>query len=281
VGAQVIDRQTPCKADPRPQICVELRGVGKSFQNSEAVSDVSLRVATGSFTALVGPTGCGKSTLLNLVAGLETPTLGEVHVCGRKICGPTEGAALIFQDSNLFPWLTAIENVALAFKKNGLGKEEARAEARRLLGNVGLGSVAHKVPAQLSGGMKQRVALVRAFALKPHLLLMDEPFAALDYQTRKMMQSYLLSTWRNTGATVIMVTHDLDEALYLADCIVLMSGSPGTVSDVMDIPIPHPRSKENRTLVQSYKRLEAHLKAEAARGEFTEEELEAMREFRA
>lgn len=264
----------------RLELAVELKGVSKSFYNSAVIADVSLKVTTGSFTALVGPSGCGKSTLLNLLAGLETPTQGYVAVCGHKVDGPTEGTALLFQDFNLFPWLTALDNVAFAFKRSSFSKAEARNEARHLLENVGLGSVADKVPAQLSGGMKQRVALVRAFALKPRLLLMDEPFAALDYQTRKMMQSYLLTTWRDTGATVFMVTHDLDEALYLADCIVLMSGSPGTVSDVIDINIPRPRSKEDRVLIDSYQRLEAHLEAEAARGEFTKEELEAMLELR-
>ena len=267
------------EVDSRTQLAVELKEVSKSFHNSLAIADVSLRVTPGSFTVLVGPTGCGKSTLLNLIAGLETPTQGCVLVCGHKVSGPTEGTALLFQNFNLFPWLTALDNVAFAFKRSSFSKAEARKEARRLLGNVGLGSVAHKVPAQLSGGMKQRVALVRAFALKPRLLLMDEPFAALDYQTRKMMQLYLLTTWRDTGATVLMVTHDLEEALYLADRIVLMSGSPGTVSDVLDINIPRPRSKENKLLIDSYQRLEAHLEAEAARGEFTEEELKAMHEW--
>ncbi len=264
----------------RPLLAVQFDRVSKSFSDFTAITDITLPVTVGSFTAVVGPSGCGKSTLLNLAAGLETPTRGHVFVSGHKIDGPTEGTALLFQDYNLFPWLTALDNVAFGLRSSGIHKAEARKEALGFLGNVGLASVADKIPRELSGGMKQRVALVRAFALKPNLLLMDEPFAALDYQTRKMMQSYLLSTWQNTGATVLMVTHDLDEALYLADRIVLMSDSPGTISEVIDIDIPRPRSKKNQALIDIYQRLEAHLEAEAALGEFTEEELKAMRELR-
>jgi NitT/TauT family transport system ATP-binding protein len=260
----------------RPPLAVEFEKVSKWFDDFPAIADVNLLVTAGSFTTLIGPSGCGKSTLLNLAAGLDTPGKGNVYVNGRKVNGPTAGTALLFQDHNLFPWLTALDNVAFGLKNSGIPKAEARKQARRLLGKVGLGSVADKAPAELSGGMKQRVALVRAFALKPNLLFMDEPFAALDYQTRKMMQSYLLSTWRDTGATVLMVTHDLDEALYLADRIVLISDSPGTVSDVIDIDIPRPRNKKDRILIDIYQRLAAHLEAEAARGEFTEEELKAI-----
>ncbi len=268
------------EALPKKYIAVDFEGVSKSFAGSVAVVDITLPVTHGSFTVLVGPSGCGKSTLLNLAAGLEAPSKGYVFVDGREVDGPTEGTALLFQSYNLFPWLTALDNVAFGLESNGIRRKQARREARSLLGNVGLGSVAEKVPAELSGGMKQRVALVRAFALKPKLLLMDEPFAALDYQTRKMMQAYLLSTWKDTGATVLMVTHDLDEALYLADRIVLISGSPGTVSEVITMDVPRPRKKTDEALVDIYRRLEAHLEAEAARGEFTKEELWAIRNMR-
>lgn len=145
---------------------------------------------------------------------------------------------------------------------------------------VGLADYADRVPAALSGGMRQRVALVRAFARKPKILLMDEPFAALDFQTRKMMQAYLLATWQNTGATVVMVTHDLDEALFLADQLVLISGSPGSVAEVIDIDLPRPRDKAHPELNALYQRLEAHMEAEAARGEFSPEELAAIERFR-
>ncbi len=263
------------------QLAVEFEMVSKSYIDSQAIIDANLKITTGSFTVLVGPSGCGKSTLLNLAAGLEKPTTGYVFVDGWQVDGPTKDAALLFQSYNLFPWLTALDNVAFGLENRGLGKADARDEARGLLGNVGLGSVADKVPTELSGGMKQRVALVRAFALKPSLLLMDEPFAALDFQTRKMMQSYLLSTWQDTGATVIMVTHDLSEALYLADRIALISGSPGTVSEVIDIDVPRPRNKKNGILNDIYQKLEAHLETEAARGEFTEEELMKLRKFHA
>jgi NitT/TauT family transport system ATP-binding protein len=252
---------------------VVFENVGKRFGEKEAARDVSLKVPGGSFTVVIGPSGCGKSTLLGLAAGLDEPSDGYVFVGGREVAGPTPEVALLFQHYNLFPWLTACDNVAFAFRNRGMARKEARKRAMELLANVGLGDYADKVPDELSGGMKQRVALVRAFALQPGLLLMDEPFAALDHQTRRIMQSYLLMTWQATDATVIMVTHDLDEALYLADRLVLFSGSPGTVSEVIDIEVPRPRRLDEPSLAAIRKRLEAHLEKEVAYDEFTETEL--------
>jgi len=247
--------------------------VSKAFDDRPAVEDIDLAVAPGSFTVLIGPSGCGKSTLLGMSAGLEPPTEGYVFVHDREVKGPTEGTALLFQQHNLFPWMTAAGNVAFALENTGLSRREARGEALRLLGHVGLGAFADKVPAELSGGMRQRVALVRAFALKPRLLLMDEPFGALDHQTRRMMQAYLLATWRDSGATVMLVTHDLTEALVLADRIVLMSGSPGRITEVIDVVAPRPRDLADPALAAICRRLEAHLEAEAIRGEFGPDEL--------
>lgn len=250
--------------------------VTKAFGDRPAVQDIDLAIAPGSFTVLIGPSGCGKSTLLGMSAGLDAPSEGYVFVHDREVRGPTEGTALLFQQHNLFPWMTAAGNVAFALENKGMSRRAAKAEALRLLGHVGLGAYADKIPAELSGGMRQRVALVRAFALKPRLLLMDEPFAALDHQTRRMMQAYLLATWRNSGATVILVTHDLPEALVLADRIVLISGSPGRITDVIDIAEPRPRDLTDPGLSRICKRLEAHLEAEAIRGEFSPDELASL-----
>ena len=263
----------PIEKKKRVPTQVIFENVSKRFGEKEATRDVSLKVAGGSFTVIIGPSGCGKSTMLGLAAGLDEPSDGYVFVGGREVSGPTPEVALLFQHYNLFPWLTACDNVAFAFRNRGMGRKEARERALELLANVGLGDYADKVPDELSGGMKQRVALVRAFALQPGLLLMDEPFAALDHQTRRIMQSYLLMTWQATDATVIMVTHDLDEALYLADRLVLFSGSPGTIGEVIDINVPRPRDLDEPSLAKIRKRLEAHLEKEVAYDEFTEAEL--------
>lgn len=247
--------------------------VGKRFGEKTATRDVDFTVPGGSFTVIVGPSGCGKSTLLGLAAGLDAPSEGYVFVGGREVGGPTPDVALLFQHYNLFPWLTARDNVAFAFRNRGMSRSEARERALELLANVGLEDYSDKVPNELSGGMKQRVALVRAFALQPGLLLMDEPFAALDHQTRRIMQSYLLMTWQATDATVVMVTHDLDEALYLADRLVLFTGSPGTVGEIIDIDVPRPRRLDEPSLAVIRQRLETHLEKEVACAEFTEAEL--------
>lgn len=267
-------------SDTAQKDAIRFDGIAKSFSGRVAVQGIDLRIPAGCFTVVVGPSGCGKSTLLNMVAGLSEPSEGYVFVRDRLVDGPTEDTALLFQSYNLFPWLTAVDNVAFGLETLGMKRREAREEARRLLANVGLADYADRVPAALSGGMRQRVALVRAFARKPKILLMDEPFAALDYQTRKMMQAYLLATWQNTGATVVMVTHDLDEALFLADQLVLISGSPGSVAEVIDIDLPRPRDKAHPELASLYQRLEAHMEAEAARGEFSPEEMAAIEKFR-
>jgi len=258
---------------------IQFDGVSKVFQGRAAVAGISLKIQPGSFAVLVGPSGCGKSTLLNMAAGLDGPSDGYVFVHGRETDGPTTGAALLFQNYNLFPWMTALDNVAFALRNTGLRWRVAREEAGRLLAKVGLADYAAKVPAELSGGMKQRVALVRAFALKPRLLLLDEPFAALDHQTRKMMQAYLLTTWHDSGATVLMVTHDLGEALALADRVVLVSGSPGSISGVIDLDTPRPRDASDPALRAVARRLETHLEAEVARGEFSPAELAALSRF--
>jgi NitT/TauT family transport system ATP-binding protein len=260
-----------------PAVAVQFDRVSRRFGDRLALSDVSLSVRHGAFVVFVGPSGCGKSTLLGMVAGLDAPSEGYVFVGGRQTAGPTPGTALLFQQYNLFPWMTALDNVAFGLVNTGSSQRAARARARELLERVGLGSFADRIPSELSGGMKQRVALVRAFAQEPRVLLLDEPFAALDFQTRRLMQQYLLTTWRDTRATVLMVTHDLDEALMLGDRIVLLSGSPGRVAEVIDLPPSRVRSRDDPDMRALHQRLAQHLEAEALHSEFSAEEIRAMR----
>jgi NitT/TauT family transport system ATP-binding protein len=260
-----------------PDAAVEFGGVAKRFGAKTAIQDVDLRVPDGGITVLVGPSGCGKSTLLSLAAGLEAPSDGYVLVAGKEIDGPRKDTALIFQDQNLFPWMTTQDNVAYGLRSRGMGRREARARARELLERVGLGDVADLAPKSLSGGMRQRVALVRAFAIEPKLLLMDEPFGALDHQTRRIMQAYLLTTWKDSGATVILVTHDLDEALMLADRLVLFTGTPGRIADLIDIDVARPRDKNDPELQAIVARMETHLAEAAETSEFTAAELAMLR----
>lgn len=256
---------------------IEFGGVARRFGDVTAIENVDLRVPKGGFTVLIGPSGCGKSTLLSLAAGLDKPSEGFVTLLGREVTGPSRDTALIFQDHNLFPWMTTAENVAYGLRSRGMGRRAARDRARELLTQVGLADYADKPPKALSGGMRQRVALVRAFAIEPKVLLMDEPFGALDHQTRLFMQAYLLSTWKDSGATVVMVTHDLDEALLLADRLVLFTGSPGRIADSIDIDMPRPRQRHDPALRALARRLEEHLAAATGSSEFTEAEMERLR----
>ncbi len=220
---------------------------------------VDLKLGSGSLTALVGPTGCGKTTLLELIAGLQNPTRGTITVDGEDVLGPRRDTILIFQQHNLFDWLTVRDNVAFGLRNRGLSRREARRRAIEQLERVGLAAFADRVPGELSGGMRQRVALARALVLAPRLLLMDEPFGSLDHQTRRIMQRYLLTTWRQSGATIVLVTHDLDEAMRLADRA-------------------HPRNLEDGQLRHVRERLHAHLEEEVALSEFAGAELAALAE---
>ena len=252
--------------------------VSKLFDGRAAVADVDLAVAGGSLTALIGPTGCGKSTLLELAAGLQKPSGGRVLVDSRLVAGPRDDSALIFQHHNLFPWLTVLDNVAFGLRSRGLSRTVARRRAMEQLSRVGLAEFSRMVPGELSGGMRQRVALARALAVEPKLLLMDEPFASLDHQTRRLMQRHLLGTWRQSGATVLLVTHDLEEAVSLADRIVLLSAAPGCIVDVVDLSVPRPRDGGDPRLVAARNKLQGHLEAEVALHEFTGAELSALAE---
>lgn len=205
------------------------KSFGTGADAVEALAPVDLHVRQGDFVCVVGPSGCGKTTLLNIVAGFERPTGGRVLLDGRPIAAPGAERGVVFQQGALFNWLTVLENVAFGPRARGVGAGEARAKAHALLELVGLSSFAAKYPYQLSGGMQQRVGIARALANDPEILLMDEPFAALDQQTRELLQEELRGIWRRTGKTVLWITHSIEEALFLATHIVVMTARPGRI----------------------------------------------------
>jgi len=225
---------------------IELSGVTKRFLTPSgsvytAISGVNLVVRPGQFCAIVGPTGCGKSTTLTLVAGLDRPSAGSVRVGGHEVRGITKGTGFMFQADALLPWKTVIGNVMLGPAFGGVSKHEAKATAMEWLRVVGLAGFENHHPHQLSGGMRKRVSLATALINEPSILLMDEPFGALDVQTKAIMSDELLALWERTRPSVIFVTHDLEEAIALADRVVVMTAGPGTVKAVYDIDLPRPR----------------------------------------
>jgi NitT/TauT family transport system ATP-binding protein len=211
-----------------------------------ALTDVDLDVADGEFVTVVGPSGCGKSTLMNIVAGLEEQTSGNVLVDGKPISGPNPERGVIFQQYALFPWLTVRKNVEFGLQIAGVKGAERRERAQHFIDLVGLGVHADQLPKALSGGMKQRCAIARAYAVNPKLLLMDEPFGALDALTRVNLQDQLLDTWEREKRTVLFVTHDVEEAVYLASRVVVMAARPGRIAEIIDVDIPYPRTEETR-----------------------------------
>jgi nitrate/nitrite transport system ATP-binding protein len=221
---------------------------GSGANRYYALADVSLNVKEGEFVTLIGHSGCGKSTLMNLVAGFERPTQGAVVVAGKEVTGPGLDRAVVFQSHGLLPWLSALDNVKLAVDAVAPEQpdEERRVMALQWVEKVGLRRHYDKMPNELSGGMKQRVGLARAFATQPKVLLMDEPFGALDALTRGTMQDELLELWEQERRTVMMITHDVDEAIFLSDRIVLMSNGPQAhVAKVLKVEIPRPRTRES------------------------------------
>jgi len=228
---------------------LELIDVTCSFADRRSVAAytalraTSLSVADGEFVALVGPTGCGKSTLLNLAAGLIAPSTGEVRVFGARLAGLNAHAGYLFQPDSLFPWRNALDNVAAGLEFRGVPKDEARSRARDWLARVGLAAHAGKYPHQLSGGMRKRVALAQTWVLGPRILLMDEPFSALDVQTRQLMENELLAIWSENRASVLFVTHDLEEAIALADRVVVLAAGPQS-HPVAELPVDLPRPRD-------------------------------------
>jgi NitT/TauT family transport system ATP-binding protein len=232
----------------------------------DALRDVTLAVSAGEFCTLLGPSGCGKSTLLGMLAGLVDPDGGRVLVDGRPVTGPDpRRVATVFQDPGLFPWRTALENVEFGLEVQGVARERRRVVATGLLGPLGLADFAQKYPRELSGGMRQRVAIGRALAIDTPIVLMDEPFGALDEQTRVLMGEWLLEIWRRTRKTVVFVTHSLGEALALSTRVVVMTARPGRVKSVLDLPMAYPRLMESPELVALRARLWSEIRDESLR----------------
>jgi NitT/TauT family transport system ATP-binding protein len=241
------------QAPPAPAMpvggLVEIDGVsivygGRRGAKSVALETTNIDLPPSSFTALIGPSGCGKSTLMNAVAGFVAPTTGGITIDHAEVRGPSPDVGVIFQQYALFPWFSAIGNVKYALKRFGLSRPELEHRAMQALAEVGLAKQAKKFPGQLSGGMKQRVAIARTLSLEPKVLLMDEPFGALDAQTRLTMHDLLLTVWQKHRPTVLFVTHDVDEALLLADTVHVMSAAPGQIIRSYTIEMPRPRRVE-------------------------------------
>jgi NitT/TauT family transport system ATP-binding protein len=211
-----------------------------------ALGDVSLKVADNEFVTIVGPSGCGKTTLMNILAGLETPTRGRALVGDRPIAGPGPDRGVIFQQYALFPWLTVRKNVEFGLRTAGVSRAERRDRAEHFIDLVGLHDFADALPRTLSGGMKQRCAIARAYAVNPSILLMDEPFGAVDALTRVRLQEQLLQTWSQEKRTVVFITHDVDEAVFLANRVVVMAARPGRIVDTVEVDLPYPRNEELR-----------------------------------
>ena len=231
-------------------IKVSIRNVVKKYdtRNGEmiALNGANLDIMENEFICVIGPSGCGKSTLLNIIAGLLEPTSGEVIVDGHKVEGTGVDRGVVFQQYALFPWLTVKKNVQFGLKLQGKSQAEMDAIAEKYIKMVGLEKFIDSYPKELSGGMKQRVAIARAYAVNPSVLLMDEPFGALDAQTRTQLQTELLKTWQEENKTCFFVTHDIEEAIVLASRVVIMSARPGRIKEIIDIDIPHPRDQATK-----------------------------------
>ncbi len=256
----VRDRFTRLKRRP---VILEIKNLCKEFDTPQekvlALRDINFKVYKREFVCVIGPSGCGKSTLIRTLAGLETSSSGEVLLDGKAVSGPGPDRGMVFQGYTLFPWLTVKKNVMFGLEMTGHGRLTAEEEASQWIDLIGLSKFSNSYPHQLSGGMKQRVAIARALATQPRIMLMDEPFGALDAQTRSKMQAYLMEIWKNIDVTILFITHDLDEAVYLADRILVLKAHPGEVHEVIEVPVPQPRSEEqfmSREFLATRKRLE-------------------------
>lgn len=229
-------------------VTLEVKNLSKYFNTPKsqvcALKDINFEVYRREFVCVIGPSGCGKSTLIRTLAGLETPSTGEILLNGQSVQEPGPDRGMVFQGYTLFPWLTVKKNVMFGLKVCGHSKDDAEEQARQWIELVGLSKFEDNYPHQLSGGMKQRVAIARALANQPKILLMDEPFGALDPQTRCKMQEHLMEIWQNIDITVLFITHDLDEAIYLADRILVLKAHPGEVQEIIEVPVPQPRHSE-------------------------------------
>ncbi|WP_250511700.1 ABC transporter ATP-binding protein [Caballeronia sp. GACF4] len=267
-------------ADVAPKRCgqpplVTCTGVGKTWETDGepfvALRDIDLEVARGEFVVFLGPSGCGKSTLLFLMAGLEQATEGRIVCGGAEVHAPGTDRGLVFQEASLYPWLTVGENVTFGLKMQHVPKDRRRQVAQEILERVGLSEAIDKRPDQLSGGMRQRAAVARALALKPEILLLDEPFAALDVQTRARMQDFLIQVWRQAGVSMVFVTHHIDEAIALADRIVVFTARPGRIKTIIPVDMPRPRDSRSPAFHALADRLTDLLRDEVDRA-FAEQE---------
>ena len=253
---------------------IDVRSMGVTFGADEseviAVKDVSLNVQPGEFVSLIGPSGCGKSTLLSIVAGFVKPTKGEALLDGKKITKPGSDRGVVFQQYSLFPWLSVRKNVEFGLKMAGIDQSKRLTTARSLLDLAGLLSFENHYPDQLSGGMKQRIGIVRALATSPQVLLMDEPFGALDTQTRVVMQEILTNIWQQFRISVLFITHDIEESIFLSDRIYVMTARPGRIKAEIKVPLPRPRTAD-MTDIPEFMNLVQELK-----GLIREESLAAM-----
>ncbi|MBC7783396.1 MAG: ABC transporter ATP-binding protein [Burkholderiales bacterium] len=229
-------------------VVMEVKNLGMVYDSAKgpvaALNDISFAVRRREFITVIGASGCGKSTLIRILAGLEAQTSGEVLLDGKPVHAPGSDRGMVFQSYTLFPWLTVRQNVMFGLKMKGYSSTKAGAEAKLWVDMVGLSQFMDHYPHELSGGMKQRVAIARALANQPRVLLMDEPFGALDAQTRCQMQGYLLEIWKNVDVTIIFITHDLDEAIYLADRIIVLEARPGRIAEIIEVPVARPRHVE-------------------------------------
>ena len=251
---------------------VSFRHVAKTYRSLQgddypALEGFGLDIEAGEFFCLLGPSGCGKTTVLKLLAGFEAPSAGEILMAGRRVTGPSRERGVVFQgDDSLYGWLTAVENVEFGLRMRGVGKAERRARALQYLGLVGLTGQERKYPAELSGGMKQRIQIARALVNEPTMLLMDEPFAALDAQTRALMQVELGNIWRTTRTTVLFITHDIDEAITLGTRIGVMRAGPRShVKGVIDVTLDGVRNRTDDTFLEYYKQVYEMIRDEVAK----------------
>lgn len=224
-----------------PKICVE--HLGKAYADKEVFTDLSFDVAEGEIVSIVGPSGCGKTTLLRCVVGLTTPTRGTVSINGERVLEPTEGVAMVFQHFGLFPWKTVAANVAYGLTVQGVSRRDSGAKVQELIDLVGLHGFEKSYPHQLSGGMQQRAGLARALAIEPSVLVMDEPFASLDAQTRDVLQLEVLRIWESRPTAMMFVTHSIDEAVLMGHRIVILTDHPSRIFDIVDVNLPRPRNR--------------------------------------
>lgn len=243
-------------------VIVKIDHVEKIYQSRSgevvALNGVDMEIRENEFVCVVGPSGCGKSTLLNIIAGLERPTSGRVCVKGKEVVNPGSERGVIFQQYALFPWLTVKKNVKFGLKLRGVKEPELSAIADKYIRLVGLEEFGDSYPKELSGGMKQRVAIARAYAVNPEILLMDEPFGALDAQTRTQLQTELIETWEKEKKTCFFITHDVEEAIILAQRVVIMSARPGRVKEIVPVNIPYPRTQETK-MTKEFLDLKVHV----------------------